>query len=90
MTGGAGAPAGGAPSGGATGGTGCSAPAWVSGNTYKAGDVVTAVCNAPGGGQTVCTTGKKYPWTCFGAQCTIYGAGADAWWANWNIGAACN
>ena len=88
---GAGAPSGGATgSGGSTGGTGCNAAAWAQGKTYSSGDVVTGTCNVIGGGATVCTSGKKYPWTCIGSTCSVYAPGADGWWANWMPGTACN
>lgn len=86
----AGASSAGSSNGGATGGSGCDAVAWASGKTYKLGDAVTATCNNPGGGSTVCTSGKKYAWTCMGTGCSTFGAGGDAWWANWTLGAACN
>ncbi len=88
---GAGAASGGATgSGGSTGGMGCNAAGWVQGKTYGNGDVVTGTCSVIGGGATVCSSGKKYPWTCIGTTCNIYGPGADGWWANWMPGTACN
>jgi hypothetical protein len=92
----AGAPSAGAPSGGATGsagntgGTGCNAAAWTQGKAYNSGDVVIGTCEVIGGGATVCTAGKKYPWTCTGSTCAVYAPGADGWWANWMPGTACN
>jgi hypothetical protein len=77
-------------SAGTTGGTGCDAPAWISGFNYKSGDMTSGACNNGGGGSTVCTVGKKYAWTCFGSTCAIYAPGADGWWANWTVGAECN
>jgi hypothetical protein len=77
-------------SAGSTGGTGCAAPAWASGKTYKVGDVLTGVCTDAGGGATVCVVNKKYPWTCYGATCSIYAPGAGGWWSNWTVGTACN
>jgi hypothetical protein len=94
MTGSAGAGTAGATgsagSGGSTGGTGCAAPPWTAGFAYKSGDVVTGVCQNVGGGSTVCTAGKKYPWTCYGSTCGTYAPGADGWWGNWTVGTACN
>jgi hypothetical protein len=94
MTGSAGAGTAGATgsagSGGSTGGTGCAAPPWTGGFTYKSGDVVTGVCQNVGGGSTVCTAGKNYPWTCYGPTCGTYAPGADGWWGNWTVGTACN
>jgi len=88
----AGAAVGGAPdsAGSTSGWTGCAAPAWVSGTSYKSGDVLTAICRVPGGGATACVTGKKYPWTCSGPSCAVYAPGGDGWWANWTIGTVCS
>ncbi len=64
--------------------------AWMGGKDYKTGDQVGALCESPGGGQTMCTVGVRYLFTCNnGAQCGVYAPGADGWWGAWSVAMAC-
>ncbi|HEX9296114.1 MAG TPA: hypothetical protein VF881_09765 [Polyangiaceae bacterium] len=77
---------------GGTGANGCADfPTWMAGKEYTTGDQVRATCQSPGGGQTLCTVGVTYLFTCNnGALCAVYPPGVEGWWGAWSVGMACD